>query len=295
MVVLGAGMAGCLAAIAFPDAIIHELQPEPNVHKAVLRFRSDVISKMTGIPFKEVTVHKAIFTDGGFASLNPRLANQYSKKVTGGFSDRSIWNQGAVQRWIAPKDFHQQLLDIVGERVVLGSDIDLNDMPFNEVVISTLPMPVMSEVFNMPANCSQDFSSIYVTTIIIDNCDLYQTVYFPDSEVSIYRLTIEGSRAIVESNSEIGIDEACSVITALGITSKTVDCPSINHKQKIGKIPAVESNSREDFVFDLTDKFNIYSLGRSAIWRNILLDDVAHDIKKIKEMMAKTKYQRNIG
>jgi hypothetical protein len=35
-----------------------------------------------------------------------------------------------------------------------------------------------------------------------------------------------------------------------------------------------------------TDEFNIYSLGRFAIWKpHVLLDDVFHDMRKIQSMI----------
>ena len=42
MNIIGAGLTGLIAAYAFKDAVIHEYLKEPRVHKAVLRFRSEV-------------------------------------------------------------------------------------------------------------------------------------------------------------------------------------------------------------------------------------------------------------
>ena len=69
MNIIGAGLTGCLAAYAFKDAVIHEYLKEPRVHKAVLRFRTDEVSKLTGIPFKKVLVHKAVSVSGGFVQF----------------------------------------------------------------------------------------------------------------------------------------------------------------------------------------------------------------------------------
>jgi hypothetical protein len=38
-------------------------------------------------------------------------------------------------------------------------------------------------------------------------------------------------------------------------------------------------------LFRLTHERNIYSLGRFATWRNILLDDVVDDIAAIKKLL----------
>ena len=63
--IIGAGLAGLITAHVFPRHKIFEASPEPiEKHKAVLRFRSDAIGRLTGIDFKPVTVRKEIFFDG---------------------------------------------------------------------------------------------------------------------------------------------------------------------------------------------------------------------------------------
>jgi hypothetical protein len=50
-------------------------------------------------------------------------------------------------------------------------------------------------------------------------------------------------------------------------------------------------------MYEMTTRFGIYSLGRFATWRNILLDDVLNDIFRIREMMNGTDYDfvRKLG
>ena len=42
-------------------------------------------------------------------------------------------------------------------------------------------------------------------------------------------------------------------------------------------------------------KYGIYSLGRHATWRKILLDDVVGDIERIQSMMKTSAYDRMLG
>ncbi|WP_333981926.1 hypothetical protein, partial [Pseudomonas aeruginosa] len=74
VIIVGAGLAGLIAAHRFPQAqIIDAATPTSKErHNALLRFRSPVIGQLTGIPFREVTVHKAIYIDGEFVS-QPRI------------------------------------------------------------------------------------------------------------------------------------------------------------------------------------------------------------------------------
>jgi hypothetical protein len=63
--------------------------------------------------------------------------------------------------------------------------------------------------------------------------------------------------------------------------------------QKYGKIVDMDEKARQAILFHLTDKHNIFSLGRFATWRNILLDDVAADLPRIEKMMMASDYMRN--
>ena len=55
-------------------------------------------------------------------------------------------------------------------------------------------------------------------------------------------------------------------------------------EQKYGKIEPVDDAARKQLLFRLTHDHGIFSLGRLATWRNILLDDVVDDIAVIKRL-----------
>jgi hypothetical protein len=80
--VIGAGMAGLIAASMLRGRLISVLEKQPKLpdnHSAVLRFRSSVVSDATGIAFEKVKAIKAVDT-----WLNPIAdALAYSEKVTG--------------------------------------------------------------------------------------------------------------------------------------------------------------------------------------------------------------------
>jgi hypothetical protein len=71
----------------------------------VLRFTTDTISKMTGIPFKKVCVEKSIWFDGNEHAPTPRMTNLYSFKVLGQIKARSIMNTSSEVRFIPPPNF----------------------------------------------------------------------------------------------------------------------------------------------------------------------------------------------
>ncbi len=296
MNIIGAGLTGLIAAYAFKDAVIHEYLKEPRVHKAVLRFRTEEVSKLTGIPFKKVTVHKAVSVSGGFVTPNLRHMNHYSLKVTGGYSERSIGNLEPAIRYIAPIDFHQQMLEHHKDRILFGSCVPLTKM--TTPIISTLPLSVLVDKFKLDAQLPKEAlasAPIYVTTATVGNCDLYQTVYFPELDTPIYRASITGNQIIIESMRQIDISATRNVIETFGLKNASFSNVVLNIEQKIGKFEPLEEEYRKQLMYDITTSLGIYSLGRHATWRKILLDDVVQDINQIQRMIKTSAYDRMIG
>lgn len=296
MNIIGAGLTGLIAAYAFKDAVIHEYLKEPRVHKAVLRFRTEEVSKLTGIPFKKVTVHKAVSVNGCFVTPNLRHMNHYSLKVTGGYSERSIGNLEPAIRYIAPIDFHQQMLEHHKDRILFGSYVPLTKM--TTPVISTLPLSVLVDKFKLDAQLPKEAlasTPIYVTTVNYHHCDIYQTIYFPDLDTSVYRASMTGNQLIIESMSELDCFEVSDVQRAFGLPLINPMPENRNIKQVIGKFTPLDEDYRKQLMYDITTSLGIYSLGRHATWRKILLDDVVQDINQIQRMIKTSAYDRMIG
>ena len=296
MNIIGAGLTGCLAAYAFKDAAIHEYLKEPRVHSAVLRFRTEEVSKLTGIPFKKVTVHKAVSVSGGFVTPNLRHMNHYSLKVTGGYYYRSIGNLEPSVRYIAPIDFHKRMLDHLAGRVFYGSDVDLVDM--SVPVISTLPLGILINKFKLDAKLPEQAlasAPIYVTTVNYDHCDLYQTVYFPELNIPVYRASMTGGQLIIESMAPCMPSHLYMVQDTFGLPNNIPKPENNDVKQVIGKFNPLEESYRKQLMYDITTSLGIYSLGRHATWRKILLDDVVQDINQIQRMIKTSAYDRMIG
>ena len=56
-------------------------------------------------------------------------------------------------------------------------------------------------------------------------------------------------------------------------------------EQEYGKIMPIDEHLRKRFIFEMTTKHNIYSVGRFATWRQLLLDDVVEDIQHIEQFI----------
>lgn len=286
-IIVGAGLAGLLAAHAWPTARIIEAAPSPNAsHKALMRFRSDVCAKLTGVEFRKVMVRKGIYFEGRFVQPNIEVANLYSQKVIGRLADRSIWNLDPVERFIAPEDFYDQLIASVGNRIEWNTKFT-PEMAKDATVISTMPLPIMLDLcgYIMPKE-QFNRSPIKVRRWRIPNADVFQTVYFPDPETSLYRASITGDLLIVEEVPS-GDGEQAPLYWAervFGIDPESLE-PLDEVKQTYGKVDELPAQLRKNLLFELTASRDIYSLGRFATWRNILLDDVVEDISVIKRLI----------
>lgn len=321
MKIIGAGLAGLLAAnmLRKSNPTVYEQQASlPNNHTALLRHRENKISEATSIPFKKVKVQKAIAICDSRnkwhikTKPNIRYSNMYSFKVTGGYESRSISNLDPVERYIAPPDFIRLLS--LGTNIIYSQEYEICERRIKnkddaQPIISTMPMPVLAEKVGYEFKSKFQFKKIVVCTTDIVNfdCDIYQTVYHPDPSYPLYRVSITGKRVIMEF---IGDDDVIpgrlfgmtenqlqeftiSILqTSFGIYAVDVDDISeirVKHNN-YGKIKDIDDRERKDFIKYMTDHYNVYSLGRYAIWKNILLDDVHKDILVIKKLIQTNGY-----
>lgn len=303
--IIGAGLSGLLAASHFQEAKIYEKQLKETLkpHRALLRFRSNQIGEYLGIPFKEVQVNKAIYSEGRFVQPNPKICNQYALKVAGMICDRSIWNTSPCKRWIAPENLHEILLDRFKDRIEWNKDANKVSY-FDHKVISTIPMEQMLAISPSikydKSKYKFDKQKIVVTRYRIPNCSVYQTIYFPDPTSSVYRASISGNVMIVEeliNDYPIDLFPPMDIFGVFGISSESIVWLD-KTIQNNGKIGEMDIDERKSLIYKLSRDYGVYSLGRFAIWKNILLDDVWQDIQVIKKLMYKNNYdmlKKNLG
>lgn len=298
MNIIGAGLSGLLCGALNATARIFESNPSSLVsHRAILRFREDKIARSLGLAFRKVTVRKAIWMDGGeLNAATPRLANLYSQKVRGVIAENSLWNLAPSERYIAPDDLHAILADICGERVSWSYEVVADTLKeLKSPIISTIPIPILLALLGVIPAVVPDFkySPILVSRFVIPDCDVFQTLYFPDPTTPVYRATLTGSLLTIESTHS-GRAGYNMVIEAFGLGATEAQEKLIAHKQSFGKIAPVSDAPRKALLYYLTQEHNIYSLGRFATWRNILLDDVYEDVFAIRKMIHQSHYDVNL-
>lgn len=313
MYIIGAGLAGLLAGniLRHYNPTILEAQPSlPNNHKSVLRHRDNRISEATSIPFKKVRVTKGINYKGEiYTQPQIRFSNMYSYKVTGRYMSRSIDNLDTVARYIAPPNFIQQLargLDIeYGVRRSSIGPASLGDVP----IISTIPMPELWNLIN-PAPLAEarskiEFQSINIHTVVSyilgPEVDLYQTFYYPNRAMGLYRISITGNKVMAEFTRmdwrdrdmmqahNLDYDDLYGLLLHFlehdfGLTNIIMSRPDV-YDTKYGKISPIDNVIRKQFIHHCTSQYAVFSLGRYATWRNILLDDVYDDIIAIQKLL----------
>lgn len=300
--IFGAGLAGLIAARMLSDRkpVVYERQKElPNNHAALLRFRDNTVSLATNVPFQRVQVLKGIH-----GSENPVSdAVRYSKKVTGGYSNRSISNLDPAERYIAPSDLISRLASTAN----INFDVEFMDWSHNLArdhppVISTIPMPQMMDIFewkDKPEFVVQEGWTVRAQIDPYCDCNLNCTVYFPGDE-PFYRASVTGRTLMVEGVGKPKYSANTIVLEAagpmgLGINFKGMTIKSSKY-QKIADLKPDERESAKRFIMWLSDKHNIHSLGRFATWRpKLLLDDIPNDVRVIARLIdGRVNYEERV-
>lgn len=296
--IIGAGLAGLLTGSIFPRSHIFERGMEDKInHKAVLRFRTPAVGEAVGVEFKPVTVHKGIWHNGFFARPSIQLANLYSQKVIGRLADRSIWNIEPAERYIAPEDIVAQMAERCNGRISWESEIDSLDAFRRDAtqIITTIPIPFLLKLIGEqpPPQIAFKHAAITVRRWRIPNADIYQTIYFPSPETNLYRASITRDLLIAEYKDDPSSsdEDAFALYDAFGLDPDDLLVLD-KTKQSFGKIAPIDNNWRRNFLHRMTVERNIFSIGRFATWRNILMDDVIKDIHIVKRMMSATNYDR---
>lgn len=305
-VIIGGGLSGLICGALNAQAEIYERNKSDFVsHRAVLRFRDDKIAKALGLHFRKVIVRKAIYVDGVTHSPSPCLANLYSMKVRGVIADNSIWNLASAERFIAPDDLHAILAAICGKRVHWETDITLRDInqwhSIRRPIVSTIPVPVLLSILGVLSPLAFSHAPILVSRYHVPDCDVFQTVYFPDPSISVYRATLTGDLLTVERTDGPRLTiEDDMVAEAFGLPAKILRPDPLDlvpvefHRQSFGKIAPVPDGPRKSLIHALTQDWGIYSVGRFALWKNILLDDVFDDIAIVRRLMYATSYDQSV-
>lgn len=294
--IIGAGMAGLLAAnmLSRHNIAVYEAQSSlPNNHSAVLRFGTEKVSEVLGIPFRRVKMIKT------YLPWRNRVADclAYSMKCTGiARSDRSITSETfSADRWIAPDDLVAQMAKRIHEgRMFFGSKFGDKDKWIETApVISTIPMPALMKLLGYPNQPEFKWVGGKNLRAKIDRCDAFVSMYIPNPDYPFNRISITGNELIAEYAGSAKVQKSLNteqIAHMLGIDYSLFGEPEVK-EQTYAKIAPIDNGERKRFLAWATDQHNIYSLGRFATWRpGLMLDDLVHDIRLIERWATADKY-----
>ena len=321
VIVVGAGLSGLIAANLLKsrgyDIEVYESQTAlPDNHQAVLRFRSPILGEVLGIPFKRVQALLCL-APSAHRAQNPMLhALAYSYATTGNRrTDRSITRlldgPKVVERWVAPPDFRSILFERIENDARLGHPWEIDHVRelSSTTIVSTIPMnatcvSLWKPNLAPPLLEKPDFQANQYVVISADvlNTDAYGSIYNPyTTEHDPWtRISINGSRAMME----ISLTWTDNVLISDGqrdyfikmfenILTYLLDLeidysqgsPQFYHS-RTDRILPIPDRFRKAFIMHLTDKHNVYSLGRFATWRpGMLLDEIIQDTNIIASMI----------
>ena len=301
-IVIGAGLSGLLAAnmLRKRQVIIFEKQKTlPNNHTALLRFRTNAVALATGISLKKVNVQKQIRYNGKIYE-NSKLAwnNEYSMKVIGQITNRSVLSLEDCERWIAPENLIERLAN--GVNIKYNQNIDSHFLKENKSndIISTMPMLNLMRMLKWEDIPKFKTIPIYTITanIVSPKVEVYQTTYRPQLSQEIYRTSITGNKVIIEFICNPGADKLDNKnylqrICEVEYGMEDIELDNINFsEQPHGKLVPDDTGLCKKFIGWATRNHGIYSLGRWGIHRQILMDDVVKDIMFIQNMLDSDYY-----
>jgi|GEM_PF-3138186 hypothetical protein len=299
--IIGAGIAGAMASGYFSSSkpVVFEASENKkaklNKHKAVMRIRDPRVGMILGTDMKEIDVYKqCLYRDKLYWESDIRMRNLYSIKINGDIEERSITNLGKVKRYLLT-DF--ELSDVNYESKVVGFGEDGRTIQIEkngeleeteyDYCISTIPVFELLSILKIKTENSFPSKDIHIVrTKSLLKSEVHQTIYIPEEKYDCYRATLEGEEMIFESANkfpkEEEIEELSSYFGIKGLNPENTE----KHTQKMGKIIPTEDDFRRTVIVDLTERYNIFSLGRFAVWKQIKTDDLIQDLDLIRKMIG---------
>lgn len=308
IVVLGAGIAGCVAYHTLKHENIRIVEKRHMsglipTHDAIMRLRNPAVADLIGANYKKVTIEKGIWFKNRFC-FQPTILmnNMYSIKLYGTLGKRSILKPGSSERYILKGGFPAPELNYNSVVNIRDGKINLSDgseMAY-DYCISTLPMPnLYCVIAGRPEGLDINFNA---KPVFVDRwklkkpTGLNQTIIYPDPSIPVYRITLQDDILIVEGiealNWKIVTETMDLIKDSFGIPRAMIGTLNPNSmalgskKMELGKIIPVDEDSRLKYIMWLTDTHRIFSFGRFATWRSLRTDHLMNDIKIIKKIIS---------
>jgi hypothetical protein len=316
--VIGAGVAGAIASGAtstYSPTVFDSSVKKPSLasHRAVMRIRKPETALLLGCQLEKIVVDKAVYFEGKLhTEATLQMNNLYSLKTTGEICDRSISDLGRCERYLVTSDIYPRCkvewnrrLTDVHNRTESGRELEFierndpeEDGHFYErydFCISTIPLPSLIKILGMKREIVFKFKTVQIgvrRAKIRESSHVHQTIYFPSPDFMTYRATLQNDEIILESRAARH-DGWGTALTLFGLSKASVIEDTITETKQIGKMTSIPEADRKSILYEITDRFNIFSFGRYAIWKPVRIDNLVDDIEKIKKMILVSETSRS--
>lgn len=314
LIIIGAGISGLIAFNFFKkyNPVIIEKNTERefglNNHSALFRIKDSRIPLLLGLNARKISISKSIYSSREFHEKPTiKMANEYSIKTNGTISKRSILNESdngirylinkeeLIKEFIKRYKYHChfgcKLINIENKMITVDiKDKGLQNFNYNNCINTTRVDNLLQLTGNKLKVTNKNFKILPIYTANIKlkiKCNVNQTVYIPDRDEIIYRMTLQENKLIIEGTKTIIFGDIISLSNSIfGLRECDFDFNSLKYEEmKQGKIREIEENNRRNIIFNLTKNYHIYSLGRFAIWKNITTNDLMQDCEIIERFI----------
>lgn len=300
--IIGAGLTGLVAA-----KILEDRQPliiernaaiyDPNRR---MRFRTPVLAQFARQPLESVLIEK-----GYEKWLNPVADGMsYSRKCYGISINTAdlLVSTGMHQRYVSAPDLVTALA--TSAKIEFNTEYDFKSKQKEELVISTLPMPVLMEKLDYES--SLDFRTYRTVRVRakVKNFDAYLSLLLPSPRTIASRVILMGNELEIEiprpELDEAGVNAwfaswgdadwmncARRAMESIGDNQPEFIEPPVAEIDSHPKFLAVSHDERMKFMTWARNEHNIASVGKFAQWwPAVTMEDVVIQLNTIREQIA---------
>lgn len=292
VVILGGSVSGQMMAkrleMVFPEMSVLIIdKKDPRIHPFHLHRAID----LPGLDkIKPVKMRVGVY-DGKEFKNQPTLLdiNRYAGKVFGYLQVTNINN--VQDQMIYPVTKEELISALKNKYVVLEEEvkrIHLKEKFIGSIgepgisyryLINTISLPKFLELASFEHDISFKFTPLNTTMVPMRNTELYHMIYNTDGFCSTTRTTLLNNSLFIETcDDQFGEKDEEYLKALYGVSINEV--PSLG-KIYPGRIDPIPQQQRKPLFHYLTEKFNIFVLGRYGAWTYKVASDIWEDTLQI--------------
>lgn len=293
-IIVGAGWAGMIAAERWSEARIYEIRSPSECSANFIRMRADSLANALKLPATKVTAYSCVLSiDGDSFSYRdqatPADMINYSRKVIGVLSARSIMSTGRHTRWVVGADALLELRHRHRSRIKYNAVLAPSHWADPSIqIINTAPLECAADALEIPLSHGVAAHTVTLIRAPVLGADssLSVTLYVPSPDTPVSRITLSEGWLVLELTHPV--PSTASVIelarASLGLHPHELGEPqSITQPSKL----APQSEEARAVIYAMSINHNVWSLGRHATARpGVLIEHLPHDCDVISRLIA---------